>query len=141
VIDLLCCLRGKDTFKFLQGLITNDLTKIDPTNKTTLNAAFLNPKGRIITTTYLYANKRDDDNPSIIIETHSKTAKQLESYLKAYKLRSKVTIERIPLGVAYSRNRLTVEDFGSNRSILFVSADNKIQGGEGGVRIVTRSGL
>lgn len=85
--------QGKDTIKFLQGLCTNDLNTFTEDCKA---AAFLTPKGRIMTSALLYKHSKPDGVPSILLETHSKHSTDLVNYLKQYKLRSKVTISSVP---------------------------------------------
>ena len=83
---------GKDTIKFLQGLCTNDLNNFNEECKA---AAFLTPKGRIMTGALLYKHSRAD-NASVLVETHCQHSTALVAYLKQFKLRSKVTINAVP---------------------------------------------
>ena len=82
---------GIDSKKYLQGICTNDVNKLDK-HGACIAAAFLTPGGRIVADALLY---NVDEN--IVIETHSLLGNSLDRYLRVYKLRSKVTIEKLDL--------------------------------------------
>ena len=88
---------GVDTQKFLQGLCTNDLTKLNQQSPNCMPAAFLTAKGRIFTNTLVYMNKQEENSPiSVILELNKAAAGEFQRYLTMYKLRSKVTIKSLP---------------------------------------------
>lgn len=80
---------GVDSRKFLQGICTNDVNKLDK-HGDCIAAAFLTPGGRIVADALLYNVENN-----IVIETHSSLGNSLDRYLRVYKLRSKVTIEKL----------------------------------------------
>jgi folate-binding protein YgfZ len=87
---------GADAATFLQGLITNDITKA--ANARAIFAALLTPQGKIITA-FLVAPM----NEGFLIDCAKSQAADLAARLKKYKLRAKVTIaERPDLAVVAS---------------------------------------
>ena len=59
---------GRDTFKFLQGLLTHDVTRSLQGRGDCLACAVLNPKGRIVADLFVY-----DTSPHTHAHTHSLT--------------------------------------------------------------------
>lgn len=86
-------LTGPDTEDFLQGLITNDIRKLDGG---LLYAALLTPQGKYIADFFL---ARDGDG--ILLDVAEPLADDLTRRLSMYKLRAKVTIE--PSGLNLQR--------------------------------------
>lgn len=97
---------GKDTKKFLQGICTNDTSKLIKYGDC-IAAIFLQPTGRILADTLIYdissknISNKDSNNieyiESVIIETHLLLTTSLAKHIGMYKLRSKVKIEKISL--------------------------------------------
>jgi folate-binding protein YgfZ len=86
-ISELCVLRftGDDRVTFLQGQVTNDVTKL---TGSLMTAGYCSPKGRLIATMRLWA---DDDAIYAIVPTEQAPA--LLKRLKMFILRSKVSVE------------------------------------------------
>ncbi len=82
-------LTGADVHDFLQGLVTNDLAKID---KGLVYAAILTPQGKYIADFFL-----SSDGDSILLDVNADQADGLIQRLTLYKLRADVTIERTEL--------------------------------------------
>lgn len=78
-------LSGADTVQFLQGQVTNDVTKL---GADLMIAGYCSPKGRLIATFRLFAH---DDAVCAIVPTEQVAA--LVKRLKMFVLRSKVTVE------------------------------------------------
>ncbi len=78
---------GEDRVEFLQGLISNDVTRIGPARA--VWAALLTPQGRFLNDMFLV----DAGFGTVLLETERERAPQLVKKLSLYKLRSKVTIE------------------------------------------------
>ena len=78
---------GPDRVEFLQGLISNDTTKVAPDRA--VWAALLTPQGRFLNDMFV-AHGGDD---TLLLETERAYAPALVRKLGLYKLRSKVTIE------------------------------------------------
>ena len=51
---------GRDTFKFLQGIITNDINLFDD-GRRCIASAVLNPKGRVVSDIFIYNTTKLDD--------------------------------------------------------------------------------
>ncbi|GHF67689.1 CAF17-like 4Fe-4S cluster assembly/insertion protein YgfZ [Seohaeicola zhoushanensis] len=84
-------LTGKDTEDFLQGLVTNDVRKLD---QGLVYAALLTPQGKYIADFFLL---RDGDG--VLLDVAEPLADDLLRRLSMYKLRADVRIEPTPLGV------------------------------------------
>ena len=84
---------GADARGFLQGLITNDVDKLD--TKRALYAALLTPQGKIIADFFLA-----QAGEAIYLDCATSSAADLFSRLKRYRLRSTVVIEE--MGNAYA---------------------------------------
>ncbi|KAL2653049.1 hypothetical protein R1flu_021177 [Riccia fluitans] len=118
-------LRGPDVFKFLQGLVTNDVTRLEkgpgvalPTPSPTTPAfivppiytALLNPQGRFLYDLFLYRPARaiekldrsgsgpgNENNgvPYLVADVDVAEIDELVSLLKRHRLRAKVDIENL----------------------------------------------
>ena len=78
---------GPDRVDFLQGLISNDTTKVAPGRA--IWAALLTPQGRFLNDMFV----ADDGKGTLLLETERDRAPALAKKLALYKLRSKVTVE------------------------------------------------
>ena len=78
---------GPDRVAFLQGLISNDTTKVAPGSA--VWAALLTPQGRFLNEMFVI----DGGDDTLLLETERERAPSLAKKLSLYKLRSKVTIE------------------------------------------------
>jgi len=78
---------GEDRIPFLQGLVSNDVTKVAPTKA--IWAALLTPQGRFLNDMFVV----DAGFKTLLLETERDRAPALAKKLALYKLRSKVTIE------------------------------------------------
>ena len=78
---------GADRVEFLQGLISNDVTKVTP--ERAIWAALLTPQGRFLNDMFV----ADGGNDTLLLETERERAPALAKKLSLYKLRSKVTVD------------------------------------------------
>ena len=78
---------GPDRVEFLQGLISNDVTKV--AGERAVWAALLTPQGRFLNDMFVVAEGHD----TLLLETERERAPALARKLAMYKLRSKVTVE------------------------------------------------
>ena len=78
---------GPDRVDFLQGLISNDTTKVAPGRA--IWAALLTPQGRFLNDMFV----ADGGNDTLLLETERERTPTLAKKLGLYKLRSKVTVE------------------------------------------------
>jgi folate-binding protein YgfZ len=78
---------GSDRVEFLQGLISNDTTKVAPGRA--VWAALLTPQGRFLNDMFVV----DGGDDTLLLETERERAPALAKKLALYKLRSKVTVE------------------------------------------------
>ena len=78
---------GPDRVDFLQGLISNDTTKVAPGRA--IWAALLTPQGRFLNDMFV----ADGGDDTLLLETERERAAALAKKLSLYKLRSKVTVE------------------------------------------------
>jgi len=84
-------LSGPETEDFLQGLISNDIRKLD---QGLVYAALLTPQGKFIADFFLAR-----DGESVLLDVAEPLADDLTRRLMMYKLRAKVTIEPAGLNV------------------------------------------
>ncbi|MCC5971912.1 MAG: folate-binding protein YgfZ [Pararhodobacter sp.] len=83
---------GPDRLSFLQGLVTNDMNRL--AGQGILYAAFLTPQGKFLADFFLV-----DQGEAVLLDTDVALADDLLKRLTLYKLRSKVTIERVDMAV------------------------------------------
>ncbi|KAG0298284.1 ccr4 associated factor [Dissophora globulifera] len=85
-------IRGKDASKFLQGLITNHMPRIENSG-TGFLAAFLSPKGRVMYDVFVHpmnASTANDADPAYLIECDARALPELHKHIARFILRSKV---------------------------------------------------
>ena len=89
---------GDDRVAFLQGLISNDVTRVSPAQA--IHAALLSPQGRFLWDMFVV-----ESGDTLLLEVERDRAVDLMKKLSLYKLRSKVTLqnpdEDIEIAVAY----------------------------------------
>lgn len=87
-------LTGSERIDFLQGLITNDMEKLqsDP-----IYAALLTPQGKYLSDFFVLTDPTDAK--AILIDTHADLAEALFKRLSFFRLRADVKIEESPLKV------------------------------------------
>ncbi len=83
-------LSGEDRLKFLQGLITNDIYKLNQTNS--IYAFILTPQGKYSTDLFI----KNHGNNSFLIDLPIARKDSVLSKLRMYKLRSNVDIKECP---------------------------------------------
>lgn len=79
---------GEDTVTFLQGLVSNDVSKV--ADDQVIYAALLTPQGKFLFDFFLYGQRG-----SILMETERHRIADLTKTLSIYKLRSRVELEDI----------------------------------------------
>ena len=101
---------GKDNSKFLQGLLSNDITKLSPNNP--LYACMLTPQGKYFADFFLVANQEE-----ILLDMPALRQDEILKKLNIYKLRSSVTITKCP---EYKVTSFIQENnINLNKSIIF----------------------
>lgn len=89
---------GRDTLKLLQGLVSNDVkalesTKSASTAPTLVYAGFMNPQGRMLADVFIHRQQPlEDGSPRWLLDLDSRTLPSLLSFIKKFKLRSKVKL-------------------------------------------------
>lgn len=87
---------GSDRIKFLQGLVTNDVTRLQKHPEAAIYAALLNAQGKLIVDFFLIA-----DGDSILVDVAASAAGDLRKKLTMYKLRADVGVEMTALRVSF----------------------------------------
>ncbi|HEY0324641.1 MAG TPA: folate-binding protein, partial [Allosphingosinicella sp.] len=82
-------LSGEDVRGFLQGLVTNDVTRLAP--DAPVWAALLSAQGKALFDFILWA-----DSDDVLIDCEAEQAEALAKRLKLYRLRRAITIEAEP---------------------------------------------
>ncbi|KAK3703927.1 ccr4 associated factor [Vermiconidia calcicola] len=99
----LISLHGQDAPKFLQGIVTANVT---PGTRSGLFTAFLNAQGRVLSDTFIYPTLgsqwhqeiNKDDEQGYLVEVDSTQAETLTKHLKRHKLRSKFKLRLLEEG-------------------------------------------
>ena len=120
--------KGRDSAKLLQGLITNDISLLTKTNRV-IHSYLLNVQGRIINDVFIY---NGDEENEYLFECDKSQCDILSHHLKKYKLRSKVKFtNRDDLNVfsIFGNNN----DYHSRNQLLYL--DPRIK--DMGYRIIT----
>ena len=99
-----CCNRYLYNYHILvpSGLVTNDIRHLSPTRETSvcydcINSFMLNTTGRVISDLFIYKYDKylDDKNTKhLLLEMDSKLSSKIVKFLKAYRIRRKVSIEQ-----------------------------------------------
>jgi folate-binding protein YgfZ len=123
---------GPDRVDFLQGLISNDTTKVAPDRA--IWAALLTPQGRFLNDMFV----ADSGSDTLLLETERERAPALAKKLSLHKLRSKVTVEdrgeALEVAVAYGPDAATMLPI--DGAIAFV--DPRLA--ELGIRVIAPAG-
>lgn len=90
-------LAGEDTEDFLQGLVTNDIKRLDDG---LVYAALLTPQGKYIADFFLLKT-----NDGVLLDVADSLADDLKKRLTMYKLRANVTIEESGLNLQRGTGR------------------------------------
>ena len=86
-------LKGRDTVKFLQGLVTNDVESFHQNaERKAMYAFFLNSSGRTLYDVLFYKHGGSLDSPAFFLECDLHAVSDLTKHLKMFKLRAKVDI-------------------------------------------------
>ena len=102
----LISLRGQDAPRFLQGLITQNISSVDsPANRPYSQgcySAFLNASGRVLYDVFIYPSSQlgEQNDPGFLIDVDAQEVQSLARHLKRYKLRAKVRVEVMDDGEA-----------------------------------------
>lgn len=100
-------IEGDDSFEFLQGLITNDVSKA---GKSLVYASLLTPQGKFLVDFFIFQS-----DMAWFLDVDSQLADKLLKQLLFYRLRSKVTIEKTDLPVNRGLGEIPVGAFGDPR--------------------------
>lgn len=97
---------GRDTVKLLQGLVSNNVQTLAPPKLASLQSAstegnapalvyagFMNPQGRMLADVFIHRQAAlEDGSPRWLLDIDSRTLPSLLSFIKKFKLRSKVKL-------------------------------------------------
>ena len=84
-------IKGRDSTKFMQGIITNDIYNLSSDADQSLFTMLLNPQGRVLFDAFIYRVPGETDE--FFLECDNVATDDIIKHLKAYKLRAKVEIE------------------------------------------------
>jgi len=90
---------GEDVRAFLQGLVTQDVTRLAPDRPQW--GGLLSPQGKALFDFILWDGGPDDDG-AILVDCEASRAEALARRLGIYRLRRNIAIEPSPLGVHWS---------------------------------------
>ncbi|KAJ7389116.1 Iron-sulfur clusters incorporation protein [Desmophyllum pertusum] len=85
--------KGRDSVKFLQGLVTNDVESFhNDVERKALYSMFLNASGRTLYDVVFYKHEDSAEVPAFFLECDLNAIPDLTKHLKMFKLRAKVEI-------------------------------------------------
>ena len=136
--------RGRDSVKFLQGLITNNVESFHKNvERKAMYGVFLNANGRTLYDTVLYKHDRSGDVPAFFLECDVSVIPTLTKHLKMFKLRSKVDIihaeDYAPWVIFSMSGTIDLKDVSSNSDIKVLVKDPRVE--QLGFRAVLPKGL
>ncbi|PWY97491.1 Aminomethyltransferase folate-binding domain-containing protein, partial [Testicularia cyperi] len=91
-------LTGRDTEKLMQGLVSNDVRRLTKKETTLLYSAFANPQGRMLADSFLHrleSNSSTADDVRWMLDVDSRSLSSLLTFVKKFKLRSKVKLRDV----------------------------------------------
>ncbi|KAK3332499.1 putative transferase CAF17, mitochondrial [Cercophora scortea] len=94
----LISIAGPDATKYLQGVITANLTPSPPPQTPGFYGAFLTAKGRVLYDVFIYPTPQTDERKggdAYLIEVDAAHADRLVSHIKRYKLRAKFDVRLV----------------------------------------------
>ncbi len=101
-------LSGADTRDFLQGLVTNDVAKVD---QGLVYAALLTPQGKYLADFFLLADGED-----VLLDVHTSLGDMLLQRLSMYKLRADVAISKTDLHLHKGLGDVPVDGYADPRT-------------------------
>lgn len=125
-------MRGRDSVKFLQGLVTNDVEAFhNNVEQKAMYGMFLNANGRTLYDTVLYKSDGRGDLPAFFLECDVNAIPELTKHLKMFKLRSKVDIvhaeEYVPWAMFSMSGTLDLKNVSSTSDIKVLVKDPRIE--------------
>lgn len=120
-------LHGGEVVPFLQGLVTNDVSRLqDPSGPSSLYAMFLNRGGRLLYDTIIY---RTNDPDTFLVECDREASADFRRHLRTYRVRKRIDIDSVDdeymPWVLFSEGRHT--EITQNSSIdLFITPDPRL---------------
>ncbi|KAH8374831.1 hypothetical protein KR200_006992 [Drosophila serrata] len=84
---------GSEVVPFLQGLVTNDVSRIESANgPASIYAHFLNKGGRVLFDTIIYRTNRPD---TLLVECDREASSDLRRHLRLYRVRRRIDIDSV----------------------------------------------
>ncbi|KAF7899553.1 hypothetical protein EAF00_003889 [Botryotinia globosa] len=145
----LISLRGPDSMKYLQGVITNDIYKEGlNSDKKGFYSAFLNAKGRVLNDVWIYKDlyadrgkygEKGKEGENWLIEVDAKEVEVLAKHIKRYRMRAKFDVDVVSEEEMGIYSCWGVEDgVGTREGTGIMVADHRAP--EMGKRIVANKG-
>jgi len=125
-------LKGRDTIKFLQGLVTNDVESFhQDAERKAIYAFFLNASGRTMYDVFFYKHDGSVEVPAFFLECDLQAIPDLTKHLKKFKLRAKVDIslaEDCEPWVMFSPSgAVDLQQPSANSDILVMEKDPRVE--------------
>lgn len=135
--------KGTDTIKFLQGLVTNDVEAFhQDAERKAMYAFFLNASGRALYDVFLYKHEGSVEAPAFFLECDLDAISSLSKHLKMFKLRAKVDISQVedcePWVMFAPSGAVELQNPSDNSDTLVLEKDPRIE--QLGIRIVLPRG-
>ena len=124
--------KGRDSVKFLQGLVTNDVESFhNDKERKTLYAMFLNASGRTLYDVVFYKHDNSGDVPAFFLECDLNAIPDLTKHLKMFKLRAKVDIFQVedyqPWVMFSTSGGVNIKNASSSSDISVIEQDPRLE--------------
>lgn len=131
--------KGRDTIKFLQGLVTNNVEAFhQDAERKAMYAFFLNASGRTLYDVFFFKHEENLEAPEFFLECDLHAIPDLSKHLKLFKLRAKVDISHAidcePWVMFAPSGDVELQYPSANSDILVLAKDPRIE--QLGFRIV-----
>jgi len=133
---------GKDTVKLLQGIMSNDASKLEAAGSV-LACAFLTPKGRVFADTICYNLEAGTatDGPRLVLEVHTQVYEAMTRHLTMHKLRSAVALKHADLCcLVVPPSSPAILSTAKDTTEGFISSYADPRGADFGTRLLARPG-
>lgn len=125
-------LKGRDTIKFLQGLVTNDVESFhQDAERKAMYAFFLNASGRTMYDVFFYKHEGSVEVPAFFLECDLQAIPDLTKHLKMFKLRAKVDISHAedcePWVMFSPSGAVDLQHPSANSDILVMEKDPRVE--------------
>ncbi|KAH8381579.1 hypothetical protein KR093_008679 [Drosophila rubida] len=121
---------GAESVPFLQGLVTNDVSRLqEPNGPAAMYALFLNRGGRVMYDSIIY---RTNDPDTFLLECDRDASSDFRRHLRTYRVRKRIDIdtvddEYVPWVLYNEQKQPQMPSLGRKTEDLFVTSDPRLE--------------